>query len=266
MKWEKEIEFLTPMFCRGAYQDAPELRAPSIRSMTRWWFRALGGTRDEEKEVFGGLNRFGERTRGQVIASRLVVRVSTQQTKRAVPDPLTLPHKQGRQGSPQAAFAAGGRFLVQVSSRLGGLSPEMAQKVAKSLDVWVLLGALGLRANRAGGSIWPADSSAPETPAALRQRLNQCDCHWAVSLAPIDLGETAEDLRAAATNTVEGYPEVFGQARGARVASAVKMKVILFGNIYRLLITARERNTLDEAKRILKQARKPLGELEWEIV
>jgi CRISPR/Cas system CMR-associated protein Cmr1 (group 7 of RAMP superfamily) len=188
MKWEKEIKFLTPMFCRGAYQDTPELRAPSIRGMVRWWFRALGGTRDEEKEIFGGLNRFGERTRGKAIASRLVVRVSSLQTKRAVPDPLTLPHKQARQGSPQAAFAAGGRFLVQVSSRLGGLSPGLAQKVTRSLEVWLLLGALGLRANRAGGSVWPADGSAPQTPAALRQRLDQCDCGWAVSLAGGNLG------------------------------------------------------------------------------
>jgi CRISPR/Cas system CMR-associated protein Cmr1 (group 7 of RAMP superfamily) len=265
MKWEKEIEFLTPMFCRGAYQDAPELRAPSIRGMARWWFRALGGTSDEEKEAFGGLNRFGERTRLQVIASRLVVRVSSLQAKRAVPDPPTLPHKQGRQGSPQAAFAAGGRFRLLVSSRRGGFSPELVQKVTMSLDVWLLLGALGLRANRAGGSIWSTDG-APKNPGELRLELDRCGCSWGVSLAAVNLGNTAEDLRAAATNTVEGHPKVFGQARGGRLASAVKMKVIRFGTVYRLLLAARERNTLDEAKQILQQARKPLGQVKWEIV
>lgn len=153
MKWEKEVQFLTPMFCRGAYQDTPEVRVPSIRGMARWWFRALGGTPDEEKQAFGGLNRFGERTRGQAIASRVVVRVSSLQTQRAVPDPLTLPHKEGRQGSPQAALVPGGRFRLQLSSRLGGLSTELERKVIKSLDVWLLLGGLGLRANRACGSI-----------------------------------------------------------------------------------------------------------------
>lgn len=266
MNWKKEIEFLTPLFCRGAYQDTPELRAPSIRGMLRWWFRALDSTPDEEKSAFGGLNRFGQSTRGQAIASRLVVRVSSVKGKRAAPDPLTLPHKQGRQGSPQAAFAAGGRFALEVSSRLGGLSPELAQKVERALEIWLLLGALGLRANRAGGSIWPADGAAPKSVSELRQRLDHCGCVWAVSLAGVNLGKTAEELRAAATNTVEGHPEVFGQARGGRLASAVKMKVIRFGTVYRLLLTARERRTLDETKRILQQSGKPLGESEWEIV
>jgi hypothetical protein len=80
------------------------------------------------------------------------------------------------------------------------------------------------------------------------------------------LGKTAEELRVAATNTVEGHPEIFGQARGGRLASAVKMKVIRFGTSDRLLLTARERHTLDEARRILQQARKPLGQVEWETV
>jgi CRISPR/Cas system CMR-associated protein Cmr1 (group 7 of RAMP superfamily) len=266
MNWKKEIEFLTPLFCRGAYQDTPELRAPSIRGLLRWWFRTLDGAPDEEKSTFGGLNRFGQSTRGQPIASRLVVRVSSLQAKRAAPDPLTLPHKQGRQGSPQAAFAAGGRFVLEVSSRLDGLSPELARKVESALEVLLLLGGLGLRANRAGGSIWPADGAAPKSVGELRQRLDYCRCAWAVSLAGVNLGKTAEELRAAATNTVEGYPEVFGRARGGRLASAVKMKVIRFGSVYRLLLTARERRSLDQAKCILQQSRKPLGQSEWEIV
>lgn len=266
MNWEQEIEFLTPMFCRGAYQDTPEIRVPSIRGMVRWWFRALGGTPDDEKAAFGGLSRFGRRERGQVIASHLTFRISQLRVRRAAPDPLTLPHKPGRQGSPQAAFAAGGHFRLQVSTRLGGLPPELEKKVMSALEVWLLLGALGLRANRAAGSIWPADGTAPETPGELRHRLGACGCHWPVSLTVRSLAVTAEELRVAATNTVEGHPHIFGQVRGGRRGSAIKMKVIRIENTPRLLLTARDRSILDEARRILRDARKPLGELEWDTV
>ncbi len=50
------IELLTPCFCAGADQTKAEIRAPSIRGQLRWWFRALGGTPQGEKEVFGGVH------------------------------------------------------------------------------------------------------------------------------------------------------------------------------------------------------------------
>src|ERR1043166_7335138 len=68
MNWERDIQLLTPCFCRGAYRDQPEIRAPSIRGMVRWWFRALGGTPDQEKALFGGVH-------AGAVASRLVFRV-----------------------------------------------------------------------------------------------------------------------------------------------------------------------------------------------
>jgi len=36
--WKRDIEVLTPLFNRGAYQDTPELRVPSIRGMMRGGF------------------------------------------------------------------------------------------------------------------------------------------------------------------------------------------------------------------------------------
>ncbi len=253
MHWKRDIEVLTPLFNRGAYQDTPELRVPSIRGMVRWWFRTLGGTADEEKEAFGGMKKFGDRLANEVMASRLVFRVSQVRTQRANPNPLTLPHKQGGQGSPQAAFAPGATFTLEVFTRFGDLSTELERKVENALEVWLLLGAIGLRANRTGGNVWPADGSASATAAALRARLSEVGCRWPVMLAGPEAGSTLDQLRAAATDTVNGAAWVFGYARGRdRQASTLKFKIVRLAGRLRLLAFAPEQRVLDEARRALQ--------------
>ncbi len=57
MNWQTyNIEVITPCFCAGANQQQAEIRVPSIRGQLRWWFRALGGTRQEEAQIFGGVH------------------------------------------------------------------------------------------------------------------------------------------------------------------------------------------------------------------
>jgi CRISPR/Cas system CMR-associated protein Cmr1 (group 7 of RAMP superfamily) len=252
MHWKRDLEVLTPLFNRGAYQDTPELRVPSIRGLVRWWFRTLGGTPDEEKEAFGGMKKFGRRLADEVMASRLVFRVSQVRAQRASPNPLTLPHKQGGQASPQAAFAPGATFALEVFTRFGDLSPELERKVENALEVWLLLGAFGLRANRAGGNVWPANGAIPASPSALRARLTELGCRWPIMLAGLDVSSTLEQLRAAATDTVDGMPHVFGQVRGGRIASKVKFKIVRLEGHLRLLILAPEQRVLDEARRALQ--------------
>ncbi|HRT59284.1 MAG TPA: type III-B CRISPR module RAMP protein Cmr1, partial [Candidatus Paceibacterota bacterium] len=255
MQWHRDIEVLTPLFNRGAYQDTPELRVPSIRGMVRWWFRALGGTPDDEKTAFGGMKGFGHEHRNEVVASRLVFRVSAFQAQRAKPDPLTLPHKSGGPGSPQAAFAPGATFHLEVFTRFGGLPADIERKVTNALEVWLLLGALGLRANRSGGNIWPAGDGAPQTPSDLRKRLDELGCHWPVYLAGLPADSTLDELRAAATDTLKGMPEVFGQAGGGRIASKVKFKIVRLDDRLRLLIFAPDQDTLEKARNALKGRR-----------
>ena len=139
MHWQRQIEFLTPTFSRGAYQDTPEIRAPSIRGMVRWWYRALHGPPAhvgghhrgwetvwrEEKELFGGVG-------GGATASRLVFRVLEITGHPA--EHTTLPHKPSAgQRSPQAAFDPGGTFTLQVTSRLRPLSAMDMRKVENAL-------------------------------------------------------------------------------------------------------------------------------------
>lgn len=49
----ERMQFITPCFCAGAEQTEPEVRAASLRGELRWWFRCLGGNREQEKKVFG---------------------------------------------------------------------------------------------------------------------------------------------------------------------------------------------------------------------
>jgi len=261
MNWQRDIEVLTPLFNRGAYQDTPEIRVPSIRGMVRWCFRQLeyqflstdaqqrrqqlAAIRETEKQLFGGVH-------GGAVASRLVFRVSNVRAQRANLNPPTLPHKQGGQASPQAAFAPGARFKLEVFSRFGDLPPELETKANNALEVWLLLGSLGLRANRGGGNVWPADGSAPKTPAELRQRLDQHGCRWPVMLAGPEVGHTVEQLRKAATDTKNGLPQIFGEASRNRQASIVKFKIVRLGNELRLLITAPDNKFLDQARAALR--------------
>lgn len=255
MHWKRDIEVLTPLFNRGAYQDTPELRVPSIRGMVRWWFRALGGTADEEKEAFGGMKRFGQRLAGNVRASNLVFRITSANTRPANPTPATLPHKSGGQGSPQAAFAANAQFRLEVFTRLGSLRPDLQAKIESALDVWTLLGSLGLRANRGGGSLWPTGFTS--NAADFKKRLEELKCSWPVFLAGVEAGDSAFKLQAAATDTVPEPKWVFGSARGGRLASPLKLKVVRLDGRLRLLITAPDERTIAAAKAALLQKPNP---------
>lgn len=255
MKWQRELEVLTSLFNRGAYPELPEIRVPSIRGMVRWWFRALGGTQDDEKALFGGMKGFGQQLKEDVRASRLVFRVhDVQATPTPKPGSPTLPHKSGGDASPRTAFKAGARFTLEVFSRFGPLAPNLEKRAEDALEVWLLLGALGLRANRGGGSIWPANGHAPKNERELRERLNSCGCRWPVMLAGETAGATPEELRAAATDTMNGMPDIFGSVRPRR-ASAIKFKIIRLGDRYRLLATAPTTEILERARKALQGKR-----------
>jgi CRISPR type III-B/RAMP module RAMP protein Cmr1 len=244
MKWEKKIEIVTPCFCRGAYQDTPEIRVPSVRGMVRWWFRALGGTADEEKKIFGGISG------GRAETSRLVFRVKNIQTKPAGLM-VTLPHKQGGNANPQAAFKEGAQFTLEVISRLGGLTPSQEKKVFDALEVWSLLGSIGLRSNRTGGNLWPLEN-APSTAQELAQKLRDHGCRWPIYLASTEIGANLDALRKAATDTLDGNPQIFGRATGGRLSSPLKFKIVRLDTQLHFLIFAKEEATILSAKNVLK--------------
>jgi hypothetical protein len=141
------ITFITPCFCRGAdcsENGAPEIRPPSIRGQLHWWFRALGGTPQDENAIFGNVH-------GGMTASPLVVRVKHDGLLEAKSTP-TLPHKNGGLAAPKLALPAGTKFDLLLSTRLRGLASALEAGFTRALEAWLHLGALGLRATRGGGN------------------------------------------------------------------------------------------------------------------
>jgi len=152
------LEFITPLFSCGAYEDRPEVRPSSIRGQLHWWFRALGGNAIDEKAIFGGVH-------GGATASKVVVRVSSVIGNTGSIN--TLPHKIGGQASPKRAFQIGTRFDLHILVRLAALSEDLRSALDRALETWLLLGTLGLRSTRGAGSFrW--ESVLPRDQHSLR--------------------------------------------------------------------------------------------------
>jgi hypothetical protein len=195
-----KLEFITPLFSRGAYEDRPEVRPPSIRGQLHWWFRALGGNYGDETAIFGGVH-------GGATASKVVIRVANVQGNKG--KVATLPHKPGRP-APKDCYLPGTSFELYVLSRLGGLSGGHRLQFQRSLEVWLLLGSLGLRSTRGSGSFcWkPLAGGELAYPASWREYAERCSALLRGSRLRFalldDVYEDAESARGVVSDTLGG--------------------------------------------------------------
>lgn len=240
------LEFITPLFSRGSYEDRPEVRPPSIRGQLHWWFRALGGNATDEKAIFGGVH-------GGATASKVVVRVSSLvgTTGRV----NTLPHKNGDQASPKAAYQIGTKFDLHILSRLGGLDSRLQSALDRTLETWLLLGTLGLRSTRAAGSFrW--ETIPPLSEASLKPPADfaafEVRCQELLRGAPLRfalLGQnypTAEQARRVVSDTLGGRDDHHGQddlaqlnhplgkVFGGRKTSPLRFRIVGIGATFRI--------------------------------
>jgi len=228
MNWSTyDIELITPCFCAGADQTKAEIRVPSIRGQLRWWFRALGGTREQEKKVFGGVH-------GGAVASRVRFRIEHEhlRTDRA----RLLPHaSEGGKARATRSAITKGSFVLKAICRNG----DVQQQVDRTVKVWTLLGTLGARSNRAAGSVQLKDPSFQSLEklgkyaAALK-----LPSAWDIQITKNSIA-ASENLRTVASDTKNDKRELFGFVQGKqRQASPIKMKVLRVGMGYHLLIFA----------------------------
>lgn len=241
---EMEIKFLSPCFCGGADQNAPELRAPSIRGHLRRWHTRLFNETDM-KVVWGSVGGG---------ASRIQLRVET--FGQSIHSSPLLPHKQ-QGNSPRNGLVAG-TFNVLLSSR-HAMDLDRAEK---SLKLWSLLGALGTRANRAAGSVWPV-VDAPRTPVSLGSELKDLGFSKGQIRIAKEAG-TADELRKAASDTLS-VPHLFGSAK-PRKESPLKIKMVELSDGLHLLLFAEQNGVIDSALQELCKRRKPLGQFSWESI
>jgi len=171
-----QLTFVTPCFCAGANPAVAEIRSPSIRGKLRWWFRVLGGTPEQEAEIFG--NAAGD----QGTASALIVRTTDVEAQRQWQPINFAPNsntgyllyyakasQNGARWNPRGAVPQGGRFKLQLMWRRA-LSDDAKRMFALALDVFLLIGALGLRSTRGLGCFETAEK--PFTEEAFRSLLN----------------------------------------------------------------------------------------------
>ncbi|MGH8023376.1 MAG: type III-B CRISPR module RAMP protein Cmr1 [Limisphaerales bacterium] len=149
-----DLKFLTPCFCAGARQDQAEIRPSAIRGALRWWFRVLGGSLKDEREIFGSVH--GE----SPMASKIIVRARTGDNGGQEDWSERIP----KQGTDRAAYLLSffcGRTRLQGGGALAPGStatvwitwqhtrPELADF---ALRAFFSIGGVGFRATRAAGS------------------------------------------------------------------------------------------------------------------
>lgn len=275
------LEFITPLFSRGSYEDRPEVRPASIRGQLHWWFRALGGNATDEKAIFGGVH-------GGATASKVVVRVSS--LVGTTGSVNTLPHKNGAQASPKAAYQIGTKFDLHILSRLGGLDKRLQSALDRTLETWLLLGTLGLRSTRAAGSFrWeaipPLGNGSFRSPAdfgAFEVRCQELLRGAPLRFALLDQNySAAEQARRVVSDTLGGRDDNQGQndlsllhdplgkigRRGERKTSPLRFRIVGIGTQFRIaavwdartVVTGNRPGDLPGIISLLKQRKPALG-------
>ncbi|MBP7948963.1 MAG: hypothetical protein KA004_04850 [Verrucomicrobiales bacterium] len=255
---EYPFTLLTPAMIGGAEGKAApaEMRVASIRGQVRWWHRKAG--------LVPNCNQVWGQTEPAVVASKvsLTLAPTTPPSHREVD---ILPHKQS--GFRDSILPLHKQSLIL--RRLVGCQQGEWEAAQKAVKLWLLLGGLGLRVNRAAGSVWPVGDWVPTDEASLKTTLTQLGYTQPVSLADASILEHknlatdvshAKKLRHAASDTVS-VPRYFGSIK-PRTPSPLKMKVIRLGANHRLLLTGLSLAAMAAARTALGTS-KPLGSAAW---
>lgn len=277
MNIELKLTFITPCFSQGA-TDTAEIRPASIRGMLHQWFRLLGGTFQQEREVFGGV-KAGAGTVDQ--ASRVVVRVRDIQGSQI--SACTLPHKSGDEASPRNAYSEATHFTLAISDRLGGLSKEDEKLFKKTVYAWLLMGTLGYRATRAAGSFfWESttDFPYPETPDAYdRECQRLVNSNFMVALLKDTLFYSSDEARRVVSDTLGGRQDSkgkndlkqlhdpLGKVFEGRKTSPLKFRIVKFGTTYyivaiwdnRSVVTGNQKSDFSGIIKLLSERKPQLG-------
>lgn len=243
-----DISTTTPIFSYGANTSSPEVRSTSIRGMVRWWFRALG----KEKESNRIMGSAAGSKESDAKASRVIFRVEA--TGVNIDDYKILPHKEF---SWKEAIKPASTFTLHVIERfkLEDGDWELLQRV---IETWLMLGAIGGRSTRAGGSVYDRSlvfNSRREWLEKARYLLRGSKIEVYLSSS---LKEFLSDLRSYCTDTVKN--PCLGSAN-PRKESPLRFKIVRIGADYYIAFIndTREKNVIKQAISVLSG--KPIGRI-----
>ena len=256
---EYSFKLLTPCFCGGAdNQNAAEMRVPSIRGQVRSWHRKIADVTTVNR-IWGSTDGDGGASRVGVICDVLL------RPNPALSRACILPHK--NQG-PRSALSADQVFSLKLQRLIGCSSNDWAA-AQNAIKLWLLIGCLGLRANRAAGSVWPLDTDqtenkwVPQNAAQLGNTLRNLGFRWPVQIIQTPSGTTSEELRRLASDTVKDHKLFCNMS--PRQPSPTKFKVIEFNGQPHLLVTAPPSVDLTAARNALSGSNKA-GQFSWQTI
>ncbi len=169
------------------------------------------------------------------------------------------------------AIAPGVLFELLLSTRLGGLPAALDEKLVRTLDAWLLMGALGLRATRGGGNFtWEGQ---PATPEAYQSAVSDIISGSSLRAGLLEKDyANAETARSDITDTLSdsafGGTAPLGKAIGGRKTSPLRFRVVRFeSGVFRILalwdgrteVTGNSTRDLAHAIETLAEKNKAIG-------
>lgn len=155
------LSLVTPCISRGGLPETAEFRAPSIRGALRFWFRTLGGNKQREKELFGGIGA----KQGEERKSQIIVRIKKEPAQKEYDTPAGIAGGKfdyflglWKSNEEKAYFPADQEAEIQIIDKSDSSDFEVA------LKAFLYLGTLGSRSRRTYGSIYPKTVSCNGIP------------------------------------------------------------------------------------------------------
>lgn len=244
------LEFITPCFCAGANQAIAEVRPATIRGKLRWWFRVVGGTSEQEAEVFGAIR--GDSGH----ASSLSVRVQAHGLlQKWQPIQFSGMSNTGyvlyfaERSADRARWVSGGALPVGSRFDLQLLWLRPVDEAARAtfdlaLYCFLMLGSFGLRATRGLGTF--VCSEVPFSEAAFTDLVSRVKQRSPMFIAELGAFSGAQSqildaLGAQLRGLRQGYsasrPTPLGSSSRPRQTSAVYLRPVREGgDRYRLVV------------------------------
>lgn len=160
------LKTITPMFLAGADGKTPELRAPSIKGMMRFWWRAMNGhlSIEELRKKEGMLFGSSDEKIGSSSFSLRIFDIQPDNNKQGIS--LTPHHDDEYCSSTDAskvcnyrnekcmkAIKREGYFLGKFTIRVTSRASDKAASIENILKITTILGGFGKRSRRGFGSV-----------------------------------------------------------------------------------------------------------------